>query len=196
VRGLFFQSFKAGNADSLYLLRLQACADLQVQSDIFIPGILPGIAEGVLPIHTADVRALCINGAAFAKSIIMSASAITTIEKPGFGGHMNESTAQAALGAGKGRRGSSGVVHGRGYRLKLCQLRLEHLGKTRAGARDLFLCLCGFLSVCQASDFLNALFRCQNQVAILVQNRGVDHGLEQLSKLDRAENHFLAVVRE
>jgi hypothetical protein len=140
VRGLFFQSFKAGNADSLYLLRLQACADLQVQSDIFIPGILPGIAEGVLPIHTADVRALCINGAAFAKSIIMSASAITTIEKPGFGGHMNESTAQAALGAGKGRRGSSGVVHGRGLPPEAVSVATGAFGKDPRGcARPVFM---------------------------------------------------------
>ncbi|MDD0994567.1 hypothetical protein M5G20_01640 [Pseudomonas sp. TNT2022 ID1044] len=92
-------------------MRLQIRADLQIQSDILVPSVLLSVAHGVLPIHPADVRALCINGTALAKCIVMPASAVATIQKLGFGSQMNELAAQAALGAGEGAGWRSMAVH-------------------------------------------------------------------------------------
>lgn len=138
--------------------------------------------QRVLPIDPADVRALCINGATLAWFIVIPASAIATIEKSGFDGQMNELATQAALGAGEGRGGCSGAVHRRFHRLN------GAIGEGPRGCAGLIFFLygvqAGFLAVCHGSDILDALFRCQDQIAVLIQDRGVDHGLEQLSELD------------
>lgn len=85
-------------------LRLQERASLHIHDDELLPSVLSGVVHAVLPIHSADIRAFGVNGAVLAGHVVMPASAIATIEKAGFGGQMNVLAAQAALGAGEGRR--------------------------------------------------------------------------------------------
>ena len=81
---------------------LELLAHLKIQSDIFIPAVKSGKAQLVLPIHSANVWAPCINVAGFANSVVVPASAISPIQKLSLGRKADMLTAQAALGAGKG----------------------------------------------------------------------------------------------
>lgn len=175
--------------DGLQLLRLQNRADLQIQRDVLVPRVLLGVAHGVLPIHPADVRTLCVDGATLACCIVVPASAVATIQKLGFCGNMYVLAAQPALGAGKGGGWRDMAMH-----IKILPPRRGTVINwsigwvARAYARAMFLSRGGiqarFLSARYGCDILDALFRCQYQIAVFIQNRRVDHGLEQLSKFD------------
>lgn len=81
---------------------MQQLTRLDIQGDERIPSVLPLVVLLILPIHSANIRALGVDAAAFAGGIVVPTGAIASVEKTGFFGQMNVLAAEAALGAGEG----------------------------------------------------------------------------------------------
>ncbi len=68
---------------------LQYRAHLQVKLDELFPGVVLRIVQSVLQINPADVGPAVVNGAGFARCIVMPAHTIAAVEETGLFGKID-----------------------------------------------------------------------------------------------------------
>ncbi|WP_238533883.1 hypothetical protein [Herbaspirillum lusitanum] len=71
------------------MLRLQYRAHLQVELNELFPGVTLRVMQGVLQINPADVWPVVVNGAGFARRIVVPAHAIAAVEETGLFGEID-----------------------------------------------------------------------------------------------------------